>query len=83
MVIRVRGLGFACIDTSVPSEEGVYPRMERNSYPVKAQGNSAAAYRQFLGKDSRIAGLDDARRARWLTSTIAKALTRCRSLARL
>ena len=56
--------------------------MERNSYPVKPQGNSAAAYRQFLGKDSRIASLDDPRRTRWLTATIAKAITRCRSLAR-
>ena len=57
--------------------------MERTSYPVKPQGNSAAAYRQFLGRDSRIASLDDPRRARWLTATLAKALTRCRSFARL
>lgn len=63
-------------------EEGVLPRMERNSYPVRPQGNSAAAYRQFFGKDSRITPLEDPRRARWLSSTIAKALTRCRSLTR-
>lgn len=56
--------------------------MERNSYPVSPQGNSAAAYRQFLGRDSRIVALEDPRRTRWLSSTIAKALIRCRSLAR-
>ena len=55
--------------------------MERTSYPVKPQGNSAAAYRQFFGKDSRIGALDDPRRARWLTAKLAKVLTRCRSLA--
>lgn len=56
--------------------------MERNSYPVSPQGNSAAAYRQFFGKDSRIAALGDSRRARWLAATLAKALTHCRSLTR-
>jgi hypothetical protein len=56
--------------------------MDRNSYPVKPQGNSAAAYRQFFGKDSRITSLEDPRRARWLTATLARALTRCRSLTR-
>ena len=56
--------------------------MERNSYPVSPQGNSAAAYRQFFGKDSRITSLQDPRRTRWLSSTIARALIHCRSLAR-
>ena len=56
--------------------------MDRNSYPVRPQANSAAAYRQFFGKDSRITSLKNPRRARWLTAALAKALTRCRSLTR-
>lgn len=48
--------------------------MEHTRYPVASEGNSSDAFRQFLGKDSRIAGFFAApRRSEWLSATIAKA----------
>lgn len=53
--------------------------MERTRYPVSPLRNSAAAYRQFFGQDSRVAGRGDAWRVQRLGATIAQALLRYRT----